>query len=163
MTRASVLAAGIALACGAPRAGSAQGASAASVLAPAEFMVGCWRATGPDGATVEETWSRPDGGLMLGWSRTIRPGRATQFEHLRIEPVDGRLFYRPAPGGRPSEHDFRMTLASRGQIVFEAPEHDFPKRIIYNRLPDGALRARIDGGAGSLEGAEWRMERVTCP
>jgi hypothetical protein len=159
---ASIVLACAAIGFAAPCAASAQ-SSPATALAPALFLVGCWRATDPDGSVIEESWSRPAGELMLGWSRTVRPGRTTQFEHLRIQPVGERLFYRPAPGGRPSEHDFRMTLSMRDQIVFEAPEHDFPKRIVYSLLPDGALRARIDGGAGSDQAAEWRMESVDCP
>src|SRR5687767_3719967 len=62
-------------------------AAGAARLAPAGFLAGCWRATEADGAVVEESWSLPAGGLMLGWSRTLRPGRAAQFEQLRIELV----------------------------------------------------------------------------
>ena len=33
--------------------------------------------------------------------------------------------------------------------VFENPEHDFPKRIIYRKSADGSLLASIDGGPGT--------------
>ena len=138
-------------------------APGSSALAAAAFLAGCWRATEADGAVVEESWSMPAGGLMLGWSRTTGPGRAAQFEQLRIEVVDGAVLYRPSPGGRPSEHDFRLTASTAGALTFEAPEHDFPRRIQYRRLADGALSARIDGGAGSDRFAEWRYQPVECP
>jgi hypothetical protein len=133
-----------------------------SPLAAAAFLAGCWRATEAGGAVVEESWSLPAGGLMLGWSRTTRAGRPAQFEQLRIEVVDGAVLYRPSPGGRPSEHDFRLTASAPGALTFEAPEHDFPRRIQYRRLAEGALSARIDGGAGSDQSAEWRYQSVDC-
>jgi hypothetical protein len=135
----------------------------ASPLADALFLTGCWRGTGADGAAVEESWSLPAGGIMLGWSRTLRAGRPAQFEQLRIQLVDGAVLYRPAPGGQPSEHDFRLTASGPGTLTFEAPEHDFPRRISYRRLADGTLSARIDGGAGSDRSAEWTYQSVDCP
>jgi hypothetical protein len=135
----------------------------ASPLGVALFMAGCWRTTEADGAVVEESWSLPAGGLMLGWSRTLRAGRPAQFEQLRIQVVDGAILFRPSPNAQPSEHDFRLTESAPGALTFEAPEHDFPRRIQYRRLADGALGARIDGGAGSDQSAEWRYESVDCP
>jgi hypothetical protein len=133
-----------------------------SPLVLAIFLVGCWRAE-LDGVVVEEVWGLPAGGVMLGWSRTTRPDRPVQYEYLRIEVVDGEILYRPSPAGRPSEHDFRLTESAPGALTFEAPEHDFPRRIQYRRLSRDALDARIDGGAGSAEFGEWRYQRASCP
>jgi len=35
------------------------------------------------------------------------------------------------------------------EAVFENPQHDFPRRIIYRKQPDNVVVVRIDGGAGT--------------
>jgi hypothetical protein len=79
--------------------------------------------------------------------------------YTRIE-AGRRLTLLPFPGGRPSELAFRLTRASGDSAVFEAPEHDSPKRIVYSRAAaaDGAvLVARIDDGKDSTRAMEWSM------
>ena len=42
-----------------------------------------------------------------------------------------------------------LTRASSTEAVFENPQHDFPKRIIYRKGADDSLTASIDGGEGT--------------
>jgi hypothetical protein len=42
-----------------------------------------------------------------------------------------------------------LTRASATEAVFENPQHNFPKRIIYRKGADDSLTASIDGGEGS--------------
>ncbi|HLS47992.1 MAG TPA: hypothetical protein VK012_05695 [Gemmatimonadales bacterium] len=56
-----------------------------------------------------------------------------------------------------------MTQSGPDSALFEAPEHDFPRRIRYTRGTDGALTALIDGGEGSDRVQEWRMKPMSCP
>ncbi|NIR77116.1 MAG: hypothetical protein GWO00_01565 [Gemmatimonadetes bacterium] len=127
-----------------------------------EFMAGCWRGEfGRDGV-IEEAYMRPAGGLMLGTTRFLRNGRAVQHEFARIVEDSAGVFLRPFPGGSPSPARFRLTAADGRTAVFEAPEHDFPKRIVYRENADGTHTARVDGGEGSEESQEWVMRPVGC-
>jgi hypothetical protein len=55
-----------------------------------------------------------------------------------------------------------IKLQSR-EAVFENPEHDFPRRIIYRLEPDGSLFARIEGmPKGKLRGLDYPMKRGRC-
>ena len=38
--------------------------------------------------------------------------------------------------------------SSAGELIFENPSNDFPKRVIYRKVDDTALTARIDNGEG---------------
>ena len=145
-----------------PTAGAAvaQPASAAS-LNELAFMSGCWRGDFPGGTALEEFYTAPSANLMLGTSRYLREGRAVQFEFTRITADSTGIMLLPYPGGRPSEHAFRLTQLLDDSALFEAPEHDFPKRIRYSVGEDGALTARIDGGTDE-RAQEWRMRPVTC-
>lgn len=126
------------------------------------FMAGCWRGEfGADGV-IEELYMRPAGGLMLGITRFLRNGRAVDHEFARIVEDSAGVVLTPFPGGSPSPARFRLTGADGRNAVFEAPEHDFPKRILYRENADGTHTARIDGGEGSEEAREWVMRPARC-
>jgi len=127
----------------------------------AGFMAGCWRGDFPSG-TIEERYTPPAGGLMLGTTRYLKDGRAVQFEFTHIAEEGETVVLTPYPDGMRSEHAFRMTSSAAGRVVFEAPEHDFPKRVAYHKAPGDSLIARIDGGEGSDQAMEWRMGRIDC-
>lgn len=127
------------------------------------FLAGCWRGTYAGGAgVIEEFYTAPSKNLMLGTTRYLREGRAAQYEFTRIEKTDAGIVMTPYPGGKPSQHTFRLTSLRGGEAIFEAPEHDFPKRIVYRKNADGTRTARVDGGAGSAKAQEWRMSAFAC-
>ncbi|HEX9710564.1 MAG TPA: DUF6265 family protein [Candidatus Thermoplasmatota archaeon] len=132
-------------------------------LAVVSFLAGCWRGGSGDGSgTIEERWAPPAGGLMLGTTRFLRDGRAVDFEFGTIVARDGEVVLTPYPRGERSPHAFRLTTRSQGRVVFEAPDHDYPKRILYERLPDEALLARIDGGEADPQPRSWTMQEAPC-
>lgn len=120
----------------------------ATGIAALAWMAGDWQtASGP--RQVDEHWTAPSGGSMLGMSRTVANGATKEFEYLRIvERADG-VFYVAHPGARSPGTEFKLTRSSDGEAVFENPRHDFPKRIAYRRGADGGLTAIVDGGEGT--------------
>jgi hypothetical protein len=96
----------------------------------------------------EERWTDPASNMMLGVSRTVRGDKVVEFEFLRIEARPDGIFYVAQPGGHPPT-DFKLTQWDGTEAVFENPEHDFPKRVIYRRMPDNVVMAKVDGGAGT--------------
>ncbi len=117
-------------------------------LAPAaaiddlQWLVGTWRGTAGT-ASVEEHWTRPDGGAMLGLGRTVRQGRMVAFEFLRIITRGAAIVYVAQPGGRPAT-EFPMTSSGANVAVFENPAHDHPTLIRYRRTGN-ALTAEVEG------------------
>ena len=142
----------------------AKPADAAPAAAPKiesiAWMAGHWSATDADGSTTEEMWLAPKGGIMVGVNRMTSPspGEPASFEYLRIEQRADGVFYMASPaGGTPTP--FRLTSATSSTAMFENPEHDFPKRILY-RLDGDTLSARIDGGGGEKDHAMgWSWKR----
>lgn len=97
---------------------------------------------------VEERWTEPASNLMLGLSRTVRGDKVVAFEFLRIEARADGIFYVAQPGGRPPT-EFRLTGWDGTEAIFENPQHDFPRRILYRRAPDNVVIAKVDGGPGT--------------
>ncbi len=106
------------------------------------WLAGAWVGKKSSGASIEERWSPPLGGAMLGVSRTVSRGKMTGFEFLRIVERGGGLVYVAQPGGRPPT-DFVLTEVTPTRAVFDNPRHDYPKRIVYELSADGRLRATI--------------------
>ncbi len=133
-------------------------------LSGLQFLTGCWEGPFAGGAsTMEEFYTSPSSNLILGTTRYMRDGRAVQFEFTKIELRDGEIVLTPYPNGRPSADEFRLTHLGPTEAVFEAPEHDYPKRIIYRTERDGTRVAQIDAGADDTEPTQWRLRPTPCP
>src|SRR5687767_1820225 len=120
----------------------------APTLADLSWITGDWQ-TAPGGRRqIEEHWTTAAGGSMMGVSRTIAGDKTVEFEYLRIEQRADGIYYVAHPKARCPGTDFKLTSASATEAVFENPQHDFPKRIIYRKTVDG-LTASIDAGEGN--------------
>ena len=118
-------------------------------IADLAWISGDWQTASGGKAQIEEHWTALAGASMMGLSRTVAQGKTVEFEYLRIEQrVDG-IYYVAHPKARCPGTDFKLTTLSKQEAVFENPEHDFPKRIIYRKSSDGSLIASIDGGPGT--------------
>jgi len=110
-------------------------------MADLAWLTGAWVGT-RNGRSIEERWSPPLGGAMLGVSRTVRREQMVGFEYLRIVERDGSLVYIAQPGGNPPT-EFVLTEISKGRAVFKNPLHSFPQRIVYELTEGGGLIAKI--------------------
>src|SRR5687767_10746725 len=118
-------------------------------LADISWMAGDWQ-TAPGGKRqVDEHWTQVAGASMLGMSRTVAGDKTVEFEYLRIEQRADGIYYVAHPKARCPGTDFKLTRASATEAVFENPQHDFPKRIIYRKTGDDGLTATVDAGEGS--------------
>lgn len=128
-------------------------------LARLAWLAGSW-AGDIDGLRMEEHWTAPAGGTMLGMHRDVRGERTVGFEYARIEVRDGRPVFLASPGGAPPTPFAAIEVGDR-RVVFENPRHDFPQRVIYWRTGD-LLHARIEGTqAGRTDSSEWAWRRST--
>ena len=115
------------------------------------WMAGHWTST-KDGAVMEEVWTAPRGGIMLGLHRDAWDTKAS-FEFIRIAATPEGVVYFAQPGGRPPT-PFTLTEVSATRAVFANPQHDFPKKITY-WLEGKKLCARVEGDGESAEQWCW--------
>ena len=123
--------------------------AAAPAISDLVWISGDWQTAAGARAQIEEHWTRPAGDSMIGMSRTVVGDKTVEFEYLRIEQRDDEIYYVAHPKARCPGTDFKLTSLSAQEAVFENPQHDFPKRIIYRKNSDGSLIASIDSGAGT--------------
>ena len=139
-----------------------RGGSPDARIAQVAWLAGCWELTsGP--RVVEEQWTRPRGGLMLGLGRTVRGDSLVEYEQVRIFERGGRLIYGASPSGQ-APAEFESTQLSDSAVTFENLGHDFPQRVMYRRPSADSLTARVEGlRRGQLRGVDFPYARVACP
>lgn len=108
-------------------------------------------------SSIEERWSPPKGGAMLGVSRTVRGEKMVGFEFLRIVERDGGLIYVAQPGGRPPT-EYVLTQLENQRAEFVNPRHDYPQRIVYELSKEDGLTASIGFAIGRLQSFEFNRE-----
>jgi hypothetical protein len=133
------------------------------VITDFSWLTGDWETTFRD-ARIEEHWGRPDGGMMMGMGRTVRGEKTTTFEYLRVEARPDGIFYVAHLGGGPAT-DFKLASWDGTEAVFVNPGHaDHLKKIIYRKIPDGSMTARIEGeDKGKAFSQEWHFQRSRQP
>jgi len=140
----------------------AQAPAARPTLQDFAWLAGHWRIEQAD-RLIDEQWMAPAGGLMMGMARTVQGGKVREHEFTLLrQETNGDIFYVANPS-KQTETSFRLTSLRNGEAVFENPEHDFPKKVIYAQQPDGSLLAAIEGPGrdGKPRRVEYPFKRVT--
>ena len=123
------------------------------------WMTGSWAAS-IDGVEMEEHWTTPRAGMMLGLHRDVFASGKGFFEFLRIEDGPEGPVYLASPMGREAT-PFRMIEIGDRRAVFANPENDFPDRITYWMKDGGTLCARAEGQEGDEpRSSEWCWKRA---
>ena len=118
----------------------------AAVIGQVAWLQGCWaRSTATH--TTEEQWMAPRAGCMLGMSRTVGDGVLREWEVVGLREQDGRLAYEAHPSGQAATV-FLSRSVDDSSVIFENPDHDFPKVVRYARRDDGSLEATVSGANG---------------
>jgi rhodanese-related sulfurtransferase len=142
-------------------AGSPAVPAPASGIGRVAWLQGCWEAASTEG-TIEERWMAPRGGSIVGMGRTVRGGTLAEYELVVIREKGDRLAYEAHPSGQPSATFLSETVTDTA-VVFQNLQHDFPKRVGYDRQGHDELTAWIDGGPNSEQPRrEFAYRRVPC-
>jgi hypothetical protein len=124
------------------------------------WLTGCWRSASGT-RTVTEQWLPPEGGTMLGVSRTVSNGRTVEYEFIVLRAGSNGLEYAATPSGqRPAV--FTSTTVSDSEAVFENPAHDFPTRISYRKVKGGLVAAISGLSGGKPRTIEFRYVAADC-
>ena len=116
-------------------------------LKKAEWFLGEWSNKTPEGELTER-WKKENDSVYKGESYFVKHGKDTVFsEKVDLIETNGKLTYIVTVPGQNSEQPvaFEMISASENQVVFENPNHDYPSKIIYNKISSDSIVAEISG------------------
>lgn len=139
---------------------SGRGDLAAAAPGFPRWLAGCWSgARGPE--QFRERWILADDETLLGVGYTRAGASLQSFEFLRIVTRGQNLAYIAQPEGSPPT-EFASSRATANEVVFENPDHDYPKRISYRRLDVNRVAATVDDGSETGQRLELSLTRDLC-
>ena len=120
------------------------------------WLQGCWKIDTPE-RVVEEQWSAPRAGSMLGTSRTVRGDKLVAHEFVLLRERGEQFAYEVQPSGQ-APTVFLSVGLEEASVVFENLQHDFPQRVAYERK--GQRSARVDRRAKARPAGSDAAHRV---
>lgn len=116
------------------------------------WMSGTWSG-GSGEVWLDESWTTPRGGMMMGAARVGHGEALDVWEVTRIEQRGEGLVFIAHPRGQ-AGGEFPMVGQGADWIEFANPAHDYPQRIRYWREGERLLAeiSKLDGsGAERFE------------
>ena len=118
--------------------------------------------------TLEEIWSKPAGGCLMGMFRWIKDGKVWMYELLTIRDEESGPVFRfrhfSNELGAWEDKDKPLTFGyvshTDNEVVFENPQRKQMHRFIFRRDGTDALVIRLEGERDGKPGAdEFRYTR----
>lgn len=108
---------------------------------------GTWKMQTKRGAICEE-WKLINKDYLQSRGYYVKGNDTITNETVALENKTGGIFYTSTVANQNDKKPiaFKLTSSANGKFVFENPEHDFPKRIVYELINKDSLHAFIDDG-----------------
>jgi hypothetical protein len=112
----------------------------------ASWFLGEWNNTVEEKHTAE-IWIKKSDSIYAGQSYMLKANDTLFSERMTIEQKNDSLFYHVKVKNQNNDEvvTFYATTISESQIVFENPKHDFPNKIVYNKINNDSIVAGIYG------------------
>lgn len=121
------------------------------------FLQGTWKM---ESREVYENWKIHDNGNMNGTSYKIVNGEENITEYLEISIQGEEIIYTATVPTQNEGKGIEFVLHQPDSITysFENPEHDFPKKIVYQKRSDSEIFVMVSDGGD--QGFSYIMQKV---
>lgn len=111
-----------------------------------EWIIGHWESKS-DSTAFYENWEKISDSLYLGEAFVIESNETAFYEKISISKNKESIFYTAVVPDQNNRKQVPFTLISsnHSEIVFENKEHDFPNKIIYQKISPDSVVAKIEG------------------
>lgn len=110
-------------------------------------LAGSWKMNTKRGAVCEE-WKKVNRNYLQSKGYMIKGKDTLISERIVLTNTKEGIFYTSTVEDQNNKQPiaFKMTGSENNMFVFENPQHDFPKRIVYKFITADSLHAYIDDG-----------------
>ena len=125
-------------------------------------LEGTWKMNGKRGAVYEE-WAIINDDYLQNKGYVSKIDDTIVTERVALTNNKEGIFYTSTVEDQNNTKpvSFKMTAFEGNQFVFENPEHDFPKRIVYRFISADSLHAYIDDGASNTKRQNFYFKKQT--
>ncbi|RYG27660.1 MAG: hypothetical protein EOO01_41020 [Chitinophagaceae bacterium] len=115
------------------------------------WLTGNWTAIkNKPGKLRTERWEPAVTGRMQGYGIVVQGRDTTFMEKMHIEDKDGTLYFVAEVPENKKPVFFKVITMSKDGFECENPDHDFPKKITYQKRSD-TLTVNISGNGNSVD------------
>jgi len=120
-----------------------------------DFFEGIWKMENKD---IYEHWDILNKNSLKGFSYTLKNGQIAVIEYLDITQIDIEIIYTAAVLNQNQDKGISFKLTkSDSTFTFENPDHNFPKKIVYQKLSDSEMFVEVSDGM--QKGFSYKMTK----
>lgn len=120
-----------------------------------DFLQGTWKTENKE---IYEHWDKLNDNTLKGFSYKLIDGQMTISEYLDISRDNKDITYTATVLSQNQGKGIDFKLYKKDStFTFENPNHDFPKRIVYQKLNDTELFVQVSDG--SQKGFAYKMQK----
>ena len=116
--------------------------SAACTLKDLNWLLGNWQSVNAS-TVILEHWQKISTDTFEGLGKTFKSDTQTAEESMRLLQMGDELFYLAKVKHNPLPVAFKAEQCTERSALFINDLHDFPKRLLYQRLDDHKLQVKV--------------------
>ena len=118
-----------------------------------DFLQGTWKMENRD---IYEHWDQLNDSNLKGFSYKLNDGQMEISEYLDISTTQNETTYTATVINQNQGNGVPFKLTNiDSKFTFENPTHDFPKKIVYQKLNDTEIEVQVSDGA--QKGFSYKM------
>lgn len=117
-------------------------------LSVAYWLLGEWQDQRSE-VVVTEVWHKVSDETYEGVGTTYSKAKqTTSTESMRLVTMLGQVFFIAKVSSNDKPVAFKLTTCNAKKLVFENPQHDFPKKLDYHLLQPDRIQVLVSGEPG---------------
>lgn len=126
-------------------------------------LEGTWVMKSKKGNTMGESWVKVNDDYLQNKGFYVKGNDTVVTERVALRKTKNEINYISTVEDQNNKQPiaFKLTSSENNVFVFENPEHDFPKRIVYELISADSIHAWIDAGkTGASERQDFYYHRA---
>lgn len=120
-----------------------------------DFLQGTWKMENKE---IYEHWDKLNENTLKGFSYKLKNGQMLVSEYLDITKKENEVDYTATVLNQNQGKGISFTLTKTDStFIFENPNHDFPKRVVYQKLNDTVIFVQVSNG--NQKGFSYKMQK----
>lgn len=120
-----------------------------------DFLQGTWKMENKE---VYEHWDKLNENTLKGFSYKLKDAQMSISEYLDITKANNEITYTATVLKQNNGKGVSFTLTKTdSSFTFENPQHDFPKKIVYQKLNDTEIYVQVSDG--KQKGFAYKMQK----